>query len=183
MLLPASQRCCMGNLAEWSSGPIIKRGMSQRRTWSTKDYPHELVSYALNAALAMNDIMEFTQDGCAEHITSASTLAGDSLYLYLSSLEDSVVSSPEEDSQIASHPLMQRGASAARSGHRVPCGPSRAVLRRDDPVLKGASRYSGPLASSHVVILQAVLRGGLLASGAPSGIDCGSRRRADMLRM
>jgi len=55
----------------------------------------------------MNDIMEFTQDGCVDHITNVSTLAGDSLYLYLSSLEDSVVSSPEEDRQIASHPLMQ----------------------------------------------------------------------------
>ena len=55
----------------------------------------------------MNDIMEFTQDCCANHITSVSTLAGDSLYLYLSSLEDSVVSSPEEDSLIASHTLMQ----------------------------------------------------------------------------
>jgi uncharacterized protein YjaG (DUF416 family) len=73
----------------------------------TEDYSHELTSYALNAALAMNDIIEFTQDGCADHIISVSTLAGDSLYLYLSSLEDSVVSSPEEDNQIASHPLMQ----------------------------------------------------------------------------
>lgn len=73
----------------------------------TEDYSHELTSYALNAALAMNEIMEFTQDGCADHITGVSTLARDSLYLYLSSLEGSVVSSPEEDSQIASHPLMQ----------------------------------------------------------------------------
>jgi uncharacterized protein YjaG (DUF416 family) len=73
----------------------------------TEDYSHELVSYALNATLAMNQIIKFTQDGCADSITSVSTLAGDSLYLYLSSLEDSVVSSPKEDSRIASHPLMQ----------------------------------------------------------------------------
>lgn len=73
----------------------------------TEDYSHELISSALNAALAANDIIAFTQDGQAEHITEVSTLAGDSLYLYLSSLEESVVSSPEEDRQIASHPLMQ----------------------------------------------------------------------------
>jgi uncharacterized protein YjaG (DUF416 family) len=73
----------------------------------TEDYSHDLISSALNVALAANDIIAFTQDGRAEHIITVSTLAGDSLYLYLSSLEDSVVSSPEEDSQIASHPLMQ----------------------------------------------------------------------------
>jgi uncharacterized protein YjaG (DUF416 family) len=73
----------------------------------TEDYSYELTSYALNAALAMNEILEFTQDGCADHITSVSTLAGDSLDLYLSTLEDSVVSSPEEDRQIASDPLIQ----------------------------------------------------------------------------
>lgn len=73
----------------------------------TEEYSHELTSYALNAALAMNDIMEFTQDGCADHIASVSTLAENSVYLYLSSLEDSVVSSLEENSWITSHPLMQ----------------------------------------------------------------------------
>jgi hypothetical protein len=71
------------------------------------DYSHELVSYALNAALAMNDIIGFTQDGRVDHIKRISMLAGDSVYLYLGSLVDSVVSSPEEDSRIASHPLMQ----------------------------------------------------------------------------
>lgn len=88
----------------------VDRSLSEaclRGAPDTEDYSHDLTSYALNAALAMNDIMDFAQDGCADHITSVSTLAGDSLYLYLSSLEDSVVSSPEEDSQIASHPLMQ----------------------------------------------------------------------------
>lgn len=88
----------------------VDRSLSEaclRGAPDTEDYSHDLTSYALNAALAMNDIMEFAQDGCADHITSVSTLVGDSLYLYLSSLEDSVVSSPEEDSQIASHPLMQ----------------------------------------------------------------------------
>jgi len=73
----------------------------------TEDYSHALISSALNATLAANDIIAFTQDGFAEHIKNVSTLAGDSLYLYLSSLEDSVVSSAEEDSQIASHTLMR----------------------------------------------------------------------------
>jgi uncharacterized protein len=98
--------------AAWAAlqnGPV-DRSLSEaclRGAPDTEDYSHELTSYALNAALAMNEIIEFTQDGCADHITSVSTLAEDSLDLYLSSLEDSVVSSPEEDSQIASHPLMQ----------------------------------------------------------------------------
>jgi hypothetical protein len=73
----------------------------------TEDYSHDLISSALNAALAAIDIIAFTQDGCAEHIMTVSTLAGDSLYLYLSGLEGSVISSPEEDSQIASDTLMQ----------------------------------------------------------------------------
>ena len=73
----------------------------------TEDYSQELISYALNAALATNDIIKFTQDGFAKHITNVITLAGDSLYLYLSGLEDSVASSSEEDSLIGSHPLMK----------------------------------------------------------------------------
>jgi uncharacterized protein YjaG (DUF416 family) len=98
--------------AAWATlqnGPV-NRSLSEaclKGTPDTEDYSHELISYALNAALAMNDIMEFTQDGSANHITNVSTLAGDSLYLYLSSLVDSIVSFPEEDSLIASHPLMQ----------------------------------------------------------------------------
>ena len=72
----------------------------------TEDYSNDLISYALNAALATNDIIKFTQDSSAKHITHLIMLAGDSLYLYLSSLEDSLTSSPEEDSRIASHPLM-----------------------------------------------------------------------------
>jgi uncharacterized protein len=74
----------------------------------TEKFSHELTSYALNAALAMSDIVEFTLDKRADHITYVSTLARDSVHLYLSSLESSVVSSPEEDSKIASHPLMQQ---------------------------------------------------------------------------
>jgi uncharacterized protein len=74
----------------------------------TEKFSHELTSYALNAALAMSDIVEFTLDGRADHIAYVSTLARDSIHLYLSSLEQSVVSSPEEDKKIAGHPLMQQ---------------------------------------------------------------------------
>jgi hypothetical protein len=99
--------------AAWAllrNGPMV-RSLSEvclRGAPDTENYSHELTSYALNAALAMNDIMEFTQDGCADHITRVSTLARDSVYLYLSSLENSVVSSPEENSRIAADPLMQK---------------------------------------------------------------------------
>jgi hypothetical protein len=51
--------------------------------------------------------MEFTQDGCAEHITSVATRAGESVYLYLNGLDNSLVTSPEKASEIALHPLMQ----------------------------------------------------------------------------
>jgi len=98
--------------AAWATlqnGPVVRSlyEACRRGAPDTEDYSHELTSYALSAALAMNDIMEFAQDGCADHITGILTLAGDSVYLYLSSLEDSVVPPPEEDSRIASHPLMQ----------------------------------------------------------------------------
>jgi len=98
--------------AAWAAlqnGPVV-RSLSEvclRGAPDTEEYSHELTSYALNAALVMNDIMEFTQDGCTDHIKSILTLAGDSAYLYLSSLEDSLVSSPEENNRIASHPLVQ----------------------------------------------------------------------------
>jgi len=74
----------------------------------TEKFSHELTSYALNAALAMSDIVEFALDGRVDHIAYVSTLARDSVHLYLSSLEHSVVSSPEEDKKIAGHPLMQQ---------------------------------------------------------------------------
>ena len=71
----------------------------------TEEYQHDLTSFALDAALAMSDIMEFTQDGCAEHITSVSTRAGDSVDLYLNGLDDSIVT-PRGD-ELAFHPLMR----------------------------------------------------------------------------
>lgn len=74
----------------------------------TEKFSHELTSYALNAALAMSDIMEFTLDGRSDHIGHISTLARDSVNLYLSRLEPSFVSSAEEDNRIAQHPLMQQ---------------------------------------------------------------------------
>jgi hypothetical protein len=56
----------------------------------------------------MSDIVEFTLDNNPDHIAYVWRLAQDSLHLYLSSLEPAVVSSPEKDSRIASHPLMQQ---------------------------------------------------------------------------
>jgi hypothetical protein len=73
----------------------------------TEEYSHELISFALDAALAMSDIMDFTQDGCADHIESVSTRAGDSIYLYLNGLDDSLVIPPDNVSRLASNPLMQ----------------------------------------------------------------------------
>jgi hypothetical protein len=74
----------------------------------TEEFSHELTSQALNAALAMRSILEFTLDERVDHIAYILMLARDSLHLYLSSLEPSVVSTPEKDRWIASHPLVQQ---------------------------------------------------------------------------
>jgi uncharacterized protein YjaG (DUF416 family) len=73
----------------------------------TEVFSHALTSYALNAALAMRDIVEFILDRRVDHIAYILTLATDSVYLYLSSLSPSVLSSSAEDKRIAAHPLMQ----------------------------------------------------------------------------
>ena len=99
--------------AAWAAlqnGPV-DRSLNQACLQSAPDtekFSHDLTSYALNAALAMSDIVEFTLDGRSDHITYVSTLARDSIHLYLSSLEPSLISSAEEDRRIAQHPLMQR---------------------------------------------------------------------------
>lgn len=79
-----------------------------RNAPDTEEFSHELTTYALNAALAMADIMEFTLDGNVNHIANTLTLARDSVDLYLNSLDSSILSSPELDRKIAAHPLMQQ---------------------------------------------------------------------------
>lgn len=74
----------------------------------TEKFSHPLTSYALDAALAMSDIVEFTFDGRRDRIAYISTLARDSIHLYLSSLEPSHISSADEDGRIAQHPLMEQ---------------------------------------------------------------------------
>ena len=85
---------------------VVDHGLNQlcvRRAPDTEKFSHELTSYALNAALAMGDIMEFTLDSRTDHIRDVATLATDSVDLYLSSLVPPVVSF-----RIASHPLMHQ---------------------------------------------------------------------------
>lgn len=82
--------------------------MCAQRAPDTEEFSHELTSYALNAALAMSDILEFVLDGRADHIMQVLTLARDSIHLYLSDLESSVVSSRERTNRIADHPLMRQ---------------------------------------------------------------------------
>jgi uncharacterized protein YjaG (DUF416 family) len=88
----------------------------------TEKFSHELTSYALNAALAISDIVEFTLDGRANHIAHVSTLARDSVYLYLSGVEQSVISSSEEDSRIAGHPLVHQEQRREEEDIRFLCG-------------------------------------------------------------
>jgi hypothetical protein len=99
--------------AAWSAlqNGAVDEALNQaciRSAPDTEEFSHELTSHALNAALVMSDIVEFTLDSSPDHIAYVSTLAHDSLDLYLSSLEPSVVSSPENNSRIAGHPLIQQ---------------------------------------------------------------------------
>jgi hypothetical protein len=99
--------------AAWAAlqNHAVDKALSQaclRGAPDTEEFTHGLTSHALNAALAMSDILEFTLDGRADHITDVLTLARDSVYLYLSSLNPSLVSSTEEDANIFQHPLMQQ---------------------------------------------------------------------------
>jgi uncharacterized protein YjaG (DUF416 family) len=79
-----------------------------KRAPDTDAFTHQLTSHALNAALAVSDIIEFLLDGRIDHIAHVSTLARDSVYLYLTSLESSVVPSHDEDRRIATDPLMRQ---------------------------------------------------------------------------
>jgi len=74
----------------------------------TEEFTHELTSCALNAALTMSDILEFTEDRLGDHITYISTLATDSLYLYLHGLDPVLLSNPDREERLAAHPLMQQ---------------------------------------------------------------------------
>ena len=93
----------------WLKNGAVDEALNQaclRSAPDTEEFSHDLTSYALNAALAMSDIGEFTVDKKADHIAYILTLVRDSLHLYLSGLDPSAISSPEKDRRIASHPLM-----------------------------------------------------------------------------
>jgi uncharacterized protein YjaG (DUF416 family) len=84
----------------------------------TEEYTHELTSYALNAALTMSDILEFTADRRSDHITYIATLATDSVHLYLSSLS-TLETGPGEWRLRCRNPRL-RAAAVGRSV-RCPC--------------------------------------------------------------
>jgi len=74
----------------------------------TEKFSHALTSYALNAALAMDELLEYTRDNQTDHLTYVLSLARDSVDLYLTSLEQSIISSAEEDKRNDDDPLMER---------------------------------------------------------------------------
>jgi hypothetical protein len=74
----------------------------------TEDFTHEMTSDALNAFLTMSEIMAFMLDGSLDHIVNISTLATDSVDLYLAHLEPGLVTTKDSEDWIASHPLMQQ---------------------------------------------------------------------------
>lgn len=74
----------------------------------TEEFSHKLTSYALNAALAMSEIMEFILDGRASHIAYVSALATDSVDLYLCSRDQPGMTSAGQNAGSAADPLMRR---------------------------------------------------------------------------
>jgi hypothetical protein len=52
--------------------------------------------------------MQFALDGSFDHVAFVSTLAKDSVYLYLASLEPALVTTRQEVDRISSHPFMQQ---------------------------------------------------------------------------
>ena len=72
----------------------------------TESFSSELSSFALNATLVMNEIMEYIIDHESAHFNFLLTLPRDSVYLYLSSLEPTIVSSTKKDYDDS--PLMRR---------------------------------------------------------------------------
>jgi uncharacterized protein YjaG (DUF416 family) len=74
----------------------------------TEDFTHEQTSFALNAAVTMGEILEFMLNGNPDLIAHVSTLATDSVDLYLSGLEPSLITTKEKTKRIATHPLMRQ---------------------------------------------------------------------------
>jgi uncharacterized protein YjaG (DUF416 family) len=74
----------------------------------TEDFTHEQTSFALNAAVAMSEVLEFMLNGNSDMVAHVSTLATDSVYLYLSGLRRSLISTAEKGEWIKAHPLMQK---------------------------------------------------------------------------
>lgn len=105
-----------GRDAAWAALQNDKSGINNqslkdacvKNTPDTEQFCHELTSYALNAALTMVSILEFTADRRFDHISYISSLATDSVDLYLSGIEPSVVYFPKQGRRAAAHPLMQR---------------------------------------------------------------------------
>jgi hypothetical protein len=74
----------------------------------TEDFTHEQTSFALNAAVTMSEILEFMLNRNPDLVSHVSTFATDSVHLYLSGLEPSLITTKEKINRIAAHPLMQR---------------------------------------------------------------------------
>jgi uncharacterized protein YjaG (DUF416 family) len=91
--------------------PTLHRSLKRacmKNAPDTEDFTHEMTSDALNAFLTMAETMAFMLDGSLDHIAYISTLATDSVYLYVGDLEPALVTTQERLDWIASHPLMQQ---------------------------------------------------------------------------
>jgi uncharacterized protein YjaG (DUF416 family) len=74
----------------------------------TEDFTHEQTSFALNAAVTMSEILEFMLNRNPDLVSHVSTFATDSVHLYLSGLEPSLITTKEKINRIAAHTLMQQ---------------------------------------------------------------------------
>jgi len=111
----------------------------------TEEFSHKLTSHALNATLTMSDILEFIVDRGSDHIARISTLATDSVALYLSGLEPSLVYSPERGQRMAAHPLMRHELRRQEEDIAFLCGLAEHFDKDTISALRARARSQPPL--------------------------------------
>jgi hypothetical protein len=74
----------------------------------TEKFKDPLVSAALDAATAVESLVNLLRDDDAEHVVDATSYARDTVDLYVQELEDMDTDDPDLEERIRTHALMQR---------------------------------------------------------------------------
>jgi uncharacterized protein len=97
------------SLRDWGRDRIDQslREDCRRGAPDTEAFSHQGTSYALNAALAMSDTLDFILEGDLQQLADILTLATDSVYFFIVGLGPSPDYLPELK-EVAAHPLMKQ---------------------------------------------------------------------------